>query len=63
MRKLEHSEIKNLVIQANVGSAIGDCIKEGSILALENNVDVLLFYNDNQYNIRYADIISSIYTK
>ena len=63
MINLKYSSVKHLVVQADVGCSVMDCIKEGLIIALENDFDVIVLHNGNQYPISPSGYVNKIYNK
>lgn len=62
MEKFSEIEVKHIIVQAQPGGQIERCIREGIQLALKTGIDVLLFHNDNKYEISLSEITNSIWS-
>ena len=54
-------KVKHIIVQSLVGGQIERCIKESIQLAIEHDIDVILFHNDNKYSISIDDIVNGIW--
>ena len=57
---MKHIEKDQIIVTANVGTTKAECIDEAIILAMSDNVSVILIYHAIQYEIQPADVRSSV---
>jgi len=58
--KLEHTNVIEVRVSARAGSAIGDCLREAILIAVEEWRNVVLVHNNVSYRVCPNDLIASV---
>lgn len=57
MRKLKHATVKAITIDPNAGARIDLVHTEALILALEEEVDVVYYFNGQEHRVSYDALL------
>ena len=59
MRKLDSTVIDVLIVKARPGVHEGRAFRESAMICLEEQINVLLFFNDEQYQFTFNDLLTT----
>ena len=56
----DYSEVSDIRIRAKPGAAIGQCMREALLVAVQEWVDVVLTHNDKEYRVKVNALLGMV---
>jgi hypothetical protein len=60
---MKNVDVDHMVVIATAGAVLFDAVREATILALQEKRNVVLKFNQYNYEIKYRDVVASIQRK